>query len=777
MFDASKLKEESREIYETGVKDIFERFCKLESDLRDHDEIFATEDLAALVVQQLPTSAPLHFANKFKMLSKKRGLSFFNAFQRLYAEKKIEAKTVNGTVLSVSKHYQSLKEEDKEEIIRDNNLDDSLGSTPDDLTYDHHLIQAIRECMNCLWIEHKMMCVFSYACSKCKLIDIATDFLARKINILNHEQIIVTLDARLFSYGLQIVTGLNKPVDVPRRREAKPRQKSNKYQDEKVVLRSEVNKLVREKPGKNGLKSANGLCANIIFNHAVSTLVANNAVSLNGVSKVVPNMPWNRWYLQKTLNGVEHDNVYFGDMKYSAGTMIKNAALELHSKFVKSKDALSPSERKVMSNGLSSILDLVDISPLGQKSLFKANDWNSIVQYFREKLHIEGYVLDEKIKDNFVVISHAVKKSRSFAVGIEYLFKAYPRYMKSRLFNELRMIEHTLEIMETKDHMLAKSSPKSVTESDYLSLIWSRYLDLLFPKESHIRVKKYVPFLFLWCIFVNSQTCLRGESTSDSSTINKKEMYTGKDNIIAFKIDIRFVVDHNGTEIDVASGEVAKHDGNKKVIDDEGKLCREGKDIVDNLLNMVSFQKSNSCVGWTIQIAGSSCLIASVHLAENGLYVNMPRGHCQLPPTIDDLDDFANSVLPVLLLFRSGVTSVASMLLEELKAKPHNVGKALGHIPQKSQVNYKAYYQRDTWYTPPGKSRSKPPCNLFGFAPPPNILQELLKLSYEKPSNLEDHDSDPEDGNGNYDEYGFKQVPNGFYNKTTNKIWDYHPHH
>ncbi|KAL9536876.1 hypothetical protein MBANPS3_012290 [Mucor bainieri] len=83
------------------------------------------------------------------MLKKKRGLSFFNAFQWLYAEKKIEAKTVNGAVLSVSKHYQSLKE-DKEEIIRDNNLHDSLGNASDDLTYDHHLIQAIQiVCNNC----------------------------------------------------------------------------------------------------------------------------------------------------------------------------------------------------------------------------------------------------------------------------------------------------------------------------------------------------------------------------------------------------------------------------------------------------------------------------------------------------------------------------------------------------------------------------------------------------------------------------------------------------
>ncbi|KAF1796071.1 hypothetical protein FB192DRAFT_1257802, partial [Mucor lusitanicus] len=81
-----------------------------------------------------------------------------------------------------------------------------------------------------------------------------------------------------------------------------------------------------------------------------------------------------------------------------------------------------------------------------------------------------------------------------------------------------------------------------------------------------------------------------------------------------------FVVDDNGAEVDIATGEVAKNDSSKKAIDDEGKLCREGKDIVDNLLNIVSFKKAELCVGWTIQIAGSSCLITLVHLAESNVY-------------------------------------------------------------------------------------------------------------------------------------------------------------
>lgn len=64
------------------------------------------------------------------------------------------------------------------------------------------------------------------------------------------------------------------------------------------------------------------------------------------------------------------------------------------------------------------------------------------------------------------------------------------------------------------------------------------------------------------------------------------------EHVISIKIDIRFLVDYNNKEYDVACGEVAKHDGEKKMIDDEGKLCREAKDIVDSLLKKLPFEMS-----------------------------------------------------------------------------------------------------------------------------------------------------------------------------------------
>ncbi|GAA5798932.1 hypothetical protein HPULCUR_004340 [Helicostylum pulchrum] len=132
--------------------------------------------------------------------------------------------------------------------------------------------------------------------------------------------------------------------------------------------------------------------------------------------------------------------------------------------------------------------------------------------------------------------------------------------MSTGLFNSLRIYEHTLELLKTYSHLLSKKLPKNCTEADYLSLVWNRYFELLF-ESTCVRVK-------------------RGESTADHSNDNTKELYSGEEHVISFKIDIRFLVDYNMKECDVACEKVAKHDGEKKIIGDEGKLCREAKDIV-----------------------------------------------------------------------------------------------------------------------------------------------------------------------------------------------------
>ncbi|KAI9321657.1 hypothetical protein BX666DRAFT_1837048, partial [Dichotomocladium elegans] len=90
-------------------------------------------------------------------------------------------------------------------------------------------------------------------------------------------------------------------------------------------------------------------------------------------------------------------------------------------------------------------------------------------------------------------------------------------------------------------------------------------------------------------------------------------------NVVGYKIDMRIIADVDGEECDIGACEVAKTDTVKKIIDDEAKLLREGKDVVDHLARL---PLTEVCpMGWVIQIANCQCQLSSIHLAADGLYV------------------------------------------------------------------------------------------------------------------------------------------------------------
>ncbi|KAI8080018.1 uncharacterized protein BX664DRAFT_317911 [Halteromyces radiatus] len=85
-------------------------------------------------------------------------------------------------------------------------------------------------------------------------------------------------------------------------------------------------------------------------------------------------------------------------------------------------------------------------------------------------------------------------------------------------------------------------------------------------------------------------------------------------------------------ENDVAL-ELAKDDNDSKIINDMGKLIREGKDNYDMILNILNHGDSDFST-WTIQLSGTTCQLSTIHLASSGLYVVLPRYHFSLPSSI-----------------------------------------------------------------------------------------------------------------------------------------------
>ncbi|KAI8082519.1 uncharacterized protein B0P05DRAFT_445074, partial [Gilbertella persicaria] len=87
------------------------------------------------------------------------------------------------------------------------------------------------------------------------------------------------------------------------------------------------------------------------------------------------------------------------------------------------------------------------------------------------------------------------------------------------------------------------------------------------------------------------------------------------------EVFILFLVDVNGNEVDLAAAKIAKDDNKNKTISDEGKLTREGKDIVDNLVSVLSDIDLKSRRAYLFQITCNTCIVSTLDLACNGLYV------------------------------------------------------------------------------------------------------------------------------------------------------------
>ncbi|KAI7863860.1 hypothetical protein BDF14DRAFT_1840570 [Spinellus fusiger] len=137
----------------------------------------------------------------------------------------------------------------------------------------------------------------------------------------------------------------------------------------------------------------------------------------------------------------EFDDV-FDENKTSIETIIKRAAMGLHNRFV-NKEQLNQRERKIMSNGLSSIIDFADKSSKSQKSLFTSGTFEELEAMYQEKLKIEREQLDPLIMHTCQIIFSVVKKTKRISDGIDYLYKLYPKYLSVvDKKNKLKLLEH-----------------------------------------------------------------------------------------------------------------------------------------------------------------------------------------------------------------------------------------------------------------------------------------------------------------------------------------------
>ncbi|KAG2198818.1 hypothetical protein INT47_000734 [Mucor saturninus] len=344
--------------------------------------------------------------------------------------------------------------------------------------------------------------------------------------------------------------------------------------------------------------------------------------------------------------------------------------------------------------------------------------WQQINQLFENKHLIpDTSPLNPTLSTTLKVIDATVKQTSNIKMGLLYLYKIYGKHQSTSLMPSLQIVEHVLNLLDQESDILQDEPTTVYSENDYVAYIWLPLFRKLFHAGTNIQIKT-------------------GETTFPLSTASKQQLYPGASNVTGFKIDLRFVIHQGGLEFDVYSIEACCNSTNDdKIIADEGKLNREVKDDLDAMMSLVQYE-SHACTAWGVQIMGPSCLIFSLHLSDQGLYVALPRFDITIPRSNAELIEFEKSMVDLLTFHREvlkSVNFVMKHLISNKQLKSLNLIKA--HMKSATQDSSP---QRDTWYTPTYGTASRQPVRLVSAAPQ-SLNAKLLSVACEESMTVRYH--------------------------------------
>lgn len=255
---------------------------------------------------------------------------------------------------------------------------------------------------------------------------------------------------------------------------------------------------------------------------------------------------------------------------------------------------------------------------------------------------------------------------------------------------------------------MSKASEFEIHENDYFRILWSPLLEALFVKDKSIHI-------------------ICSESCNPSTAAKKKTTYSEAKNVIAFKIDVRIVCCCNGVNYELVNGESACNSGDDKIVQDEEKLTREGKDIQDCFVE----NQCNNLFPFMLQLVGPSIDISTLHLTAPGLYIGLPRYNVALPASIPELEEVVSDLLANLLTLRSYVLYMKETIFhrhrEAIDTKT-SLGKNNSSNNQKlSEISY---CTRPTYYTPLRDAKTFLPDHLYGLRHASDLTEKLLKASF-----------------------------------------------
>ncbi|KAI8972775.1 hypothetical protein BDB01DRAFT_883928, partial [Pilobolus umbonatus] len=113
---------------------------------------------------------------------------------------------------------------------------------------------------------------------------------------------------------------------------------------------------------------------------------------------------------------VEIDGIMIPNSIVSLGTIIKREALKPHQLYLQNPKQLTDRQRKIMTAGFSSILDLSDQSYSSQPKLFDSDQWKYINNYSDNKPKMKEYPLDAILTNILIIIKNTLHLSNDLTL-------------------------------------------------------------------------------------------------------------------------------------------------------------------------------------------------------------------------------------------------------------------------------------------------------------------------------------------------------------------------
>ncbi|KAF9106652.1 hypothetical protein BGX27_009067 [Mortierella sp. AM989] len=210
------------------------------------------------------------------------------------------------------------------------------------------------------------------------------------------------------------------------------------------------------------------------------------------------------------------DKIYLESRVESVGHIIKKAAVEM----IPTAESLSSARRRILALGLSSILDLTDLSEHGQlNTLFKEEERNGLKERFKnlKQYDSESSYISEELDSHMELIQMSLAKNQ-LAGARSYILRQILSSTEA-MTRDLNILLNVIESHLFNDyHFSSSTSAKNdvdVSELDILADIWKPLFSRLFASSvAKIRNKG-------------------GETTMPYSNEEKRKIYD--DATVAFK--------------------------------------------------------------------------------------------------------------------------------------------------------------------------------------------------------------------------------------------------